>query len=178
MGTAQAQTLLPTINITADIPSFPWETILMFFLVAMLVYGAMHWFTPWVRLKVQRLRKMRTQWMYQAMVGRQMSVRAKNIEVGEALAATLVQLMDKGVITKKRKRELIRKIEISLLLDQGDLGPKPSQKEVKRRTLGRIKNIHPMTSKMSTASAPAGNIVSLSSSSANGRLGKIISSKN
>jgi hypothetical protein len=110
-------------------------------------------------MQFNKLRLLRLRWAYEAMIGRKMSVRVKHTNIGERLSAELVKMMDEGVITRKDKRELIRKIEILLQLDTGTLGTKPGQKEVKRRVRGRLSA---KSAAIAEANAAVGNkVVSL-----------------
>jgi hypothetical protein len=140
MGQAHAQTLLPDILVYPTDPfvnwiQVNWVSALIVFLICLLSLNVLR---PFIRLKIAQLRGMRLRWDYQRLMGRQMSARAKRRSIGEHLAAEIVQMMDKGIITRKEKREYLRRLEIVLELDQGDLAPKPHKKETKRRILGRL----------------------------------------
>jgi hypothetical protein len=160
MGQAHAQTILPD---TFVYPSDPyvvwmqenWVSVLLVFLVSL---TALNILRPLIRWKLSQLRRIRLRWDYQRLMGRQMSTRAKRRDIGERLATEIVHLLDKGIITRKEKREYLRKLEIVLELDQGDLAPKPHKKETKKRILGRLHGkIIPMPSNVTVLHKSPGN---------------------
>ena len=106
-------------------------------LIAISAIGV-YFFKPKLMFWLRLIRQRRLYWAYQALVGRKMSKRAKDMQVAEAAYDMLLDLVKKQVITGKDKRKYLRILEIAFELEPGLLRPKHSVPELKRRIRSRL----------------------------------------
>jgi len=115
-----------------------------------------YFFFPLVVSIFLYLRNKRLRWKWWILRGKQMSKRARNFELAEALDTLLAEWVTKGKLTRKEKRRYLRNLEMTFELEPGDLTPRPNVHERKRRTLGRLSadTANKFTEKVSAASQP------------------------